>query len=276
MSVDEIYEMFPNLRERRKSQGSRLSGGEQQMLALARILRTGAPLLLLDEIYRRAGAGDREGARRGRSIGCGSAATPSSWWSRIFALRRRWPIATTWWSTAAWSRRCTRPSSRAHGHAARVPGRLNCEREMGRIENAAGRIELQQKNRGDSRCTSKCSPGMLARHVGAGRAARGRKNKISDDVVRIGVLTDMSGCIRTSAGRARSPPRRWRSTISAARCSARRSSSSSADHQNKADIAAQKAREWYDTGGVDMMTDGTQSGDRARGGQGHRREEDAS
>jgi branched-chain amino acid transport system ATP-binding protein len=49
MTIDAIYNLFPNLKERRRSQGTRLSGGEQQMLAIGRILRTGADFILLDE-----------------------------------------------------------------------------------------------------------------------------------------------------------------------------------------------------------------------------------
>ena len=88
MSLDEIYGMFPNLEGRRDTQGTRLSGGEQQMLAVARTLRTGAKLLLLDEISEGLGAGHRAGTVADHSGNCASAAIPSSWSSRTFVSPR--------------------------------------------------------------------------------------------------------------------------------------------------------------------------------------------
>ena len=83
--MEAIYRLFPNLSERRQSQGSKLSGGEQQMLAIARILRTGASLLLLDEpteglapvIVQQIGAVIRELKRR-VSRSCWSSRTSAS------------------------------------------------------------------------------------------------------------------------------------------------------------------------------------------------------
>jgi branched-chain amino acid transport system ATP-binding protein len=76
LGLDEIYKLFPNLKERARSQGTKLSGGEQQMLAIARILRTGARLLLLDEpseglapvIVQQIGAMIREIKQRGFTV----------------------------------------------------------------------------------------------------------------------------------------------------------------------------------------------------------------
>ncbi len=91
MSIDEIYAMFPNLAERRHSQGTRLSGGEQQMLAVARILRTGAKLLLLDEISEGLAPVIVQALARMITMLRGKGYTVS----RTSASPHRWPTAST-------------------------------------------------------------------------------------------------------------------------------------------------------------------------------------
>ena len=99
MSLAEIYQLFPNLEERRKSPGTKLSGGEQQMLAGAHPAHR-RPAATPRRAHRRPGAGDHPAYRERCCRRSSSAAWPSCWWSRTSASPARWPTASTWWTTA--------------------------------------------------------------------------------------------------------------------------------------------------------------------------------
>ena len=92
--------MFPNLKERRASRARACRAASSRCWRVARILRTGARLLLLDEISEGLAPVIVQTLARDRSSACAGRATPSSWWSRTSASPRRSPTASTSWSTA--------------------------------------------------------------------------------------------------------------------------------------------------------------------------------
>ena len=101
----------------------------------------------------------------------------------------------------------------------------------------------------------KCMAGLMAGAVALSPSLWAQQKKISDDVVRIGVLTDMSGLYSDIGGQGSVTAAQMAIDDFGGKVLGKKIELTSADHQNKADVAAQKAREWYDTGGVDMITD---------------------
>jgi len=240
MSLDEIYAMFPEPEGTSHEPRHAASGASRQMLAVARILRTGAKLLLLDEIseglapviVQALAAHDPHAAREGFTIGDGRA-----------ELRFAAPLADRFY-VMEHGRIVGDFRSLGTGNqerlAARVPGRL-AARSFFSGESRTNRGLMKRK------LISTLVGAALA--VGAGAASA----QVSDGVIKIGVMSDMSSLYADIGGPGSTLAARMAVEDFGAAKKGMKVEIVSADHQNKADVGSSVARQWYDVDKVDAI-----------------------
>ncbi len=259
LTVEQIFTLFPNLKERLSSQGTKLSGGEQQMLAIGRILRTGARLLLLDEPTE--GLAPVIVQQIGRTI-----AQLKAQGFTILLVEQNFHFAATV-ADRHYVMENGRvvdmiPNGRArcqHGEAARVP-RCLTERSSLRFCDIARPIGALESQRGESMNIVKRTAIGLAIAAALGVGATAAQAQISDNMIKIGVLSDMSSLYTDLAGAGSVVAAKMAVEDSGIEKRGYKVEIVSADHQNKADVGSNIARQWYDVDKVDVIVDVPNSG----------------
>ena len=243
LSLERIFELFPNLKERLgSSQGTKLSGGEQQMLAIARILRTGARLLLLDEPTE--GLAPVIIQQIGNTI-----RTLKSQGFTILLVEQNFRFAATV---------ADRYYVMEHGRVVDKLLSSELEQKSGKASRLSRRITASTNGRRTNKeeCMKRLSRhamgvAALAAALGCGTAHA----QFSDGVIKIGVMNDMSGTYSDLSGQGSVIAARMAVEDFGAAAKGMKVEIVGADHQNKPDVGSNVVRTWIDVDKVDAIVD---------------------